>query len=584
MDMHTCQDCKKQFEINTEDRSFYERMSAPLPTFCPSCRWKRRAAYRNESRLFRTKDAFTGETIFSLFPPESGRKVVTQEEWFSDVWDPMDYGRDYDFSRNFFEQIFELHKDVPVYNLNVKQMINSPYAANASFMKNCYLVFNATEDENCLYGNAVDFCRDCVDDTYINHCERCYEGFWLQNCYQCYYTIMSVDCRNMWFSRDCLGCTDCFGCTNLRKSSYCIFNKQYTKEAYEKEIAAMHLDTASGVSRAREVARAFWKTQPTKCHQGLRNVQSTGSYVTDCKNVTDSYLVRQSENMRYCQNMLVPGSKDCYDTSFWGERTELNYETSVCGENSYNLKYSWDCWPNVRDSEYCMHLKSSSDCFGCVGLKNKKFCIFNKQYTEDEYHALIARIKQQMNEIPYVGRDGAVYKYGEFFPIDFVPFGFNNSIAIHHFDYTKDEAIAKGYPWIEVDRGNYTITKKTDELPESINDVSDDLLKEILECETCHFAFRILPDELGFLRKEHLPLPRSCVDCRYVKRIQDQLKADLYVRTCMCAGISDETGQYTNTVSHRHGTEKCSETFKTGYAPNSETTVYCEQCYQSETS
>jgi hypothetical protein len=231
-----------------------------------------------------------------------------------------------------------------------------------------------------------------------------------------------------------------------------------------------------------------------------------------------------------------------------------------------------------------MHIKSSSDCFGCVGIKSKKFCIFNKQYTEPEYNILVGKIKKQMDEIPYTGTDGSVYKYGEFFPIDFVPFGFNNSLAAQHFTYTKDEAVAKGYPWIEVDRGNYTITKKASELPESIHDVSDTILKDIIECEICHHAFRIMPDELTFLRKEQLPLPHMCVDCRHTRRVQDRLKADLYDRTCMCAGSHDETGKYQNTVSHPHGRgTHCSEKFKTGYAPDGETIVYCETCYQQET-
>ncbi len=578
-----CQDCKKEFLIDSEDQAFYERMKVPLPTFCSMCRWKRRAAYRNQHKMFRVKDAFTGEIIFSLFPPESGRKVVTQEEWFSDNWNPMDYGRDYDFSKNFFEQLFELHKEVPVYNLNVKQMVNSPYAANASYLKNCYLLFNSNTSENCLYGNAVDVCRDSLDNSNINHCERCYEGFWLQNCYQCYYTIMSVDCRNMWFSRDCLGCTDCFGCTNLRKASHCIFNKQYSKEEYERILGEMNLHTEAGVRAARFASRAFWKTQPHKYHQGLKNLNSTGNYVSHSKMVKDSYLVRDSENLRYCQNMLVPGNKDCYDTSFWGEKTELNYETSVCGENSYNLKFSWDCWPNVRETEYSLHLKSSSDCFGCVGLKNAKYCILNKQYSKEDYENLVSRIKKHMDDMPFFGKDGCVYKYGEFFPIDLVPFGYNNSLAQEHFIYSKEEAEAKGYPWIEVDRGSYTITVKAADLPESIDEVKDDILKDIIECETCQYAFRIMPDELTFLRRESLPLPRHCSDCRHKYRMEDRLKADLYDGHCMCVGTSDETHQYQNSVSHSHGETRCEETFMTGYSPDSGAIVYCEGCYQQET-
>ena len=90
-------------------------------------------------------------------------------------------------------------------------MINSDYCANASDLKNCYLVFNSNFTEDSMYGNSVDSSKDCVDNSNISESERCYETFWLNKCYQCYYSIMCVDSYNLWFSRDCLGCNDCFG-------------------------------------------------------------------------------------------------------------------------------------------------------------------------------------------------------------------------------------------------------------------------------------------------------------------------------------------------------------------------------------
>ena len=36
--------------------------------------------------------------------------------------------------------------------------------------------------------------------------------------------------------------------------------------------------------------------------------------------------------------------------------------------------------------------------FGCVGLKNKQYCILNKQYTKEEYETLVVRIIQQMQQ------------------------------------------------------------------------------------------------------------------------------------------------------------------------------------------
>jgi hypothetical protein len=386
----------------------------------------------------------------------------------------------------------------------------------------------------------------------------------------------------MWFSRDCLGCNDCFGCVNLRKKSYCIFNKQYTKEEYKKEITNMYLDTTQGIKQAQGNARNFWKTQITRHQQGVRNLNSTGSYVTDCRNVNDSYLIRESENMRFCQYMQLPGNKDNYDVSNWGEDTELCYECIECGENSYNNKFSRNCWPACRNLEYCVHLFSSSDCFGCVGLKKAQYCIFNKQYTKEEYETLIPKIKKHMDEMPYRDLQGIVYKYGELFPMELSPFGYNNTLASQHFPLSKEEVEAKKYGWIETERGEYKITKKASELPDSIHDVTDQIIKEVFECENCKNPYRILENEFLFYKKEKLPISHLCNECRHERRISNRLKLFLYERPCMCAGGEDSTGVYKNTVKHLHGDKPCGEVFKTGYSPDRPEIVYCEKCYQQE--
>ena len=580
--MKQCQNCKKEFKIESEDFSFYEKMQVPPPTFCHLCRAQRRLTYRNERKLFRVKDVFTGEDIFSLYPQESGKKVTTREQWFGDSWDATEHAREYNFSETFFKQFFELEKQIPIYNLNTTFLVNSPYSGNSSYLKNCHLCFNSNGSDDCMYGNGVDSSKNCVDNSHVKNSELCYECFWLENCYQCYFTNMSESSRNLYFCRDCIGCNDCFGCTNLRQASYRIFNKQYTKEGYQNEINKFNLNSKKGIAEARVKVRNFWNMYPVKSHQGLKNVNSTGSYVSNSKNVNDSYLIREGENMRYCQYLQVPKTKDSYDTSNWGANTELNYETMECGLNSYNNKFSSNCWPSCVNIEYSMNLFSCSDCFGCVGLKKKQYCIFNKQYTKEDYEILVEKIKRQMNEIPYVDKQGLVYKYGEFFPIEFSRQGYNNTVAFQHFPLSKEEAQNKNYPWIEVPRGEYKITKKAIESPELIDDVDESIFKEVFECENCKNAFRILENELIFLRKEKLPLPNSCHDCRYQRRVSDRLKIQLYERSCMCAGDADETGKYKNTVSHSHKESPCGERFKTGYSPDNNEIVYCEKCYQQE--
>ncbi len=43
----TCQNCKKEFQIEPEDFAFYEKINVPPPTFCPECRMIRRMMFLN---------------------------------------------------------------------------------------------------------------------------------------------------------------------------------------------------------------------------------------------------------------------------------------------------------------------------------------------------------------------------------------------------------------------------------------------------------------------------------------------------------------------------------------------------------
>src|SRR3989338_11043691 len=156
-----CQNCKKDFTIEPDDFSFYEKIKVPPPTFCPLCRAQRRFSFRNERVLYKKKSDFSGEEIFSMFSLESGIKIYEREIWMSDKWDPMDYGVDYDFSKPFFAQFFELLKNVPLKNLNVQNGVGSPYVNNATDPKNSYLVFNTSNPEDCMYGHAINFCKLC---------------------------------------------------------------------------------------------------------------------------------------------------------------------------------------------------------------------------------------------------------------------------------------------------------------------------------------------------------------------------------------------------------------------------------------
>lgn len=588
----TCQNCKQDFIIELEDFNFYEKIKVPPPTFCPPCRAQRRFAFRNERILYKRKSDFSGKEIFSMFSPKSNVKVYENEVWNGDQWNPMDYAQEYNFSRPFFEQYFELLSKVPVRNLGVVFGVNSPYVNHASNPRNSYLVFNTKEPEDCMYGHGINQSRWCIDTSHISKCEYCYEGFWLTKCFNCLFCSQCEDSFDMILSKNCVGCQNCFGCVNLRKKSYCIFNVEYSKEEYFEKIKSFNLGSYKNFQKLKSEAYDFWMKFPNKYIQGFQNISVSGNYIEHSKEVLDSFLVREGQNLKYCQNLLeTPGCKDCFDYSIWGDSAELIYESHSCGIGIHNLKFCVLCQENVHDIEYSMFcVRGSENLFGCVSLRNAKYCILNKQYSKEEYEDLVPKIKKQMDEMPYIDKNGIVYKYGEFFPPGFSPVSYSGTLGQEYFPLTKEEARARGFVWEDEDERNYKIDIEVKDMPDDINKAGKEIVNKVIRCEhegiscnqLCTSAFKILEDEFNFYQKMNLPLPRLCPNCRTFERLKQRTKIQLHKRKCMCAGEKDYSGNYKNTSKHFHGDSYCGEEFKTGYSPDRPEIVYCEKCYQQE--
>jgi len=585
-----CQNCKKEFTIDTEDFNFYKKIDVPPPTFCPLCRTQRRWAFRNERGLYKRKCDYSGKEIFSMYAPDSPVKVYERDIWLSDVWEALDYGRDVDWSKSFLTQIYELMLEVPFKSNNVIRGVNSPYANNATDPRNSYLTFNTNHAEDCMYSNGIDFSKDCVDVSHVAKAESCHQSFWIESCYRTHFSSQCADSSDLWFCRDCYGCMDCFGSVNLRGKNYYFFNELYDKEEYDKKVKEYKLHTREGLEKAQKDTSLFWKKFPNKNIQGIKNLNSYGSYITNSKNVRDSFLIREGENLRYCQYLqAIPGGKDCYDYSNWGESAELMYEAVICGSGVQNIKFSFLTQESCHDIEYSINCHGSENLFGCIGLRKKSYCILNKQYTKEEYKKLVEKIKKHMIDVPYIDKKGRVYRYGEFFPIEFSPIAYNESIAQEYFPFTKEEVVERGYRWRDVDTKNYVPTILSEDIPNDIIKTDDSITGQIIECahkmncnQGCTKAFRIIPDELQFYRKIGVPVPTLCPACRTRERLKMRLGVELFEEECMCGGEKSTNGEYKNFCVHAHGEGKCGNRFKTGLAPDKGDIVYCENCYQQE--
>jgi hypothetical protein len=564
-----CQNCKKDFVIEPDDFAFYEKIKVPAPTFCPECRMQRRFSWRNERTLHRNVCAKTGKKIITGFAPDSGLKVYDRDFWWSDGWDPMDYGQDYDFSRSFFIQWVELFQQVPHPAVFNTQTVNCDYTQYTGNMKDAYLVSASWGGENLAYAARAHFCRDTFDIFAVANSELCYECVnvakssrlrFSQNCESCVDSTLLYDCR---------GCSDCLGCTGLRNKSYYIFNQPHSKEDYKKAVDELKIDIYSGMNNARKKFEELKSLQIRKYAMLVKCERSTGDNmqnVVDVKNCFD--LSGDVQNCKFIQNG-VDRLTDSYDGYGVGAGTNLLYEAFDTGVEGSRQLFCMTVYGG-HDIIYCFNCHGCNNLLGCIGLRSKEYCIFNKQYTKEEYEELLPKIISHMKDMPYIDKKGRSYGLGEFFPSELSPFGYNETSGQDFLPLNKVNTQATCFNWREPTISEYRPTILAKDLPDAIGSSRAEITKENIGCVLCNKAYRIIAKEYQFLTQFHIPLPRLCPECRHMARLKLRNPLHLWHRQCMC-----------DKQNHGHE-DKCVNEFETSYAPDRPEIVYCEACYNQE--
>src|SRR3989344_1117748 len=478
-----CQNCKLNFTIESEDFNFYQKMSSlggpvsggkvsmPPPTFCPDCRFQRRLLFRNNRVFYRRQCALCSKSMLSVYHKDRPYIVYCRECWLSDKWDPMSYGMDYNFSLPFFEQFLELQKKVPRSNMYQTNFVNSEYCNYGKDFRDCYLVFGGWRNERVYFGNQIHHVRDSVNIAFSDNIEFSSGLFECVRANKLFFSQYSNDCVDSMYLIDCRNCMNCFGCVGLVNKQHHIFNEPHSREEYLNFIQKNTGSYKSHLETLKKLNELSLKV-PRRFARIYKSVNSDGDDLKEARNTHDSYSVTEAEDSRfmfYCRN----GAKDCYDTTFNGTGAELVYENchgfgggnQAFGVRNFNNQ-------NARYNEDCHECKNV---FGCEGLRKKNYCILNKQYSKEEYEQILPKIIKHMEEMPYLNKRGRVFKYGEFFPIEFSPFAYNETVAMEYFPLSKEEVLERNYEWQDLEDRNYNIDLKTEDIPDQINDVSEDL-------------------------------------------------------------------------------------------------------------
>jgi hypothetical protein len=551
----TCRFSDKKFYITAEDIKFYKKIGVQLPTLSPHESMRKKLGFLNVYNLFFNKSVKTGKRIISAYPENTPYEIWEHQIWHSDEFDPFKYGIEYDFDKSFFEQYRYFQLSVPRPNLEIKNGVNSDYTNGVTDIKNCYLISDGRTSEDCAYSIFLEGSKQIYHSFGQIKSEIGYDNNMVHNSYRVFFSEFSNACVDSSFLFDCRDCTDCFCCTNLRHKKYCFENQQLGKVEYQKKIAEINLGNRNEVAKWKNKFKELKKSAIHRANHNEKNINCTGDYVNNSKNCQACLYVNDGENSKYVVGST--GNKDIYDVT-GGHNVSLTYNTMTWwADDTYNTKCSVLAL-NLRDSEYCDLCQNCSNCFACIGLKNKKFCIFNKQYSEEEYWQKLDEIKTKMLQ------DG---EYGEFFPKELAPIPYNISVATSYGGYDDLEIAKKyGYKIEEVEEPNPDTQNKIsiEEVPDDIKDITDDILQKAI-IDKNGKKFRYTKEELAFHRKYNLALPVE----HY---------STILARKRIALGPIDFNTKYRNCTKCG---EKTQVTFPENH-PDAPTKIYCEKCYNEE--
>ncbi len=426
-----CSQCNISFDILEKDLEFYDKISPvfnwkkyniPEPTLCPDCRQQRRLVWRNERNLYRRKCDLGGNNIISVFSPDKPYKVYDHKIWWSDEFDWIDYGKDFDSKKTFFEQFKGLDLTVPKLSIGIQNCENCDFTTDIWDSKDCYMSFRTHYCDNIIHSYRPNRSSNCVDCYQVKESENLYECFECDKCQNSKYLYKCNNSHSSYFLWNCTWCHDCILCYNQTNTSYCILNKNYSKEEYNEKIIELKKNT--------KIDFSIFNNSDTKNITTIGSENFNWNYIYNSENIYDSFNIYDSRDCKYC--FWLHDVSDCYDVEFfWFNNLNHAYDSHVIWNGWKNILF-WNSVVNNNTNIYYSEniYNNSENIFWCFWLDNKKYCILNKQYSKEKYEKLVPKIINNMKKD---------WEWWEFFPSNISPFGYNETIAMDYYPITSPQ-------------------------------------------------------------------------------------------------------------------------------------------------
>ena len=506
----TCSVSGRTFEVSDtemEQRKYFGLESPPETA--PEVRVRTLGAFWPHFYLHERTCDKTGKKIVSIFSEHCPYPVWHKDEWMKEANPP---GAVFDASQDVFPQMWEFFQKSPIpHNTGVGNE-NCEYADDWWYSRHCYLCHSGFECENLTYCYRARKCNDCQYLAFATDCELCVDVI---NSHKCFNVTFALNCQQITdsaFLYDCRNCNNCLFCFNLRNKEYCIGNVQMTKEQYEESKKKWDFSTRSGYENAKENFITMM-SKDIAWHRALvidRSEACTGNFIDHSKGCLNCYFMDNSEDCINCVRSVSGSDKNCLD-SIGHFNGELLCNSAIAQDQCYEVHHCFNVI-QCKNLEYCGNCFQCKHCFGCSGLKGKEYCIFNTQYSEEEYENLRNQIIEKMK---------STREYGKFFPGYFAPNPYDESFSAVHFPLDLETQKSLGFRLPETSgREKPEGALSIDAIPDNCDDADESLCQNVYWDDQAQKPFRISKGDIAFAKNNRTPLPHSFYARRLVENFR----------------------------------------------------------------
>ncbi|EKD33012.1 MAG: hypothetical protein ACD_76C00105G0015 [uncultured bacterium] len=379
--------------MDEEEIAWYKKINVPPATVSPYTRACLTYAWGIGVQWWWNKDSRTGKPLLTYIHPSTGYKVMTDNDWYSCDFSQINY--EINSNTPVLEQFHKLLLEIPfLASRNMVQPIRS-IAMTSVGDQDSYFV-TGCKSKNVLFSTVSSEAEQSSELYQSKFVTDSFNIVHSRNIHNCKYLRESSDCINCSFLFDSHNCENCFGGTNLRNRKFIFFNKQLSEQEYNEQIKNINLSCRSEFEKQLNDFAKLMKTDTIWPENFNENtIESSGEYLKGSINCKSCYFAEKLRDSDDCTFMFHIPSESCYCVH--GSVGVTNCYYSITLKSSANVLFS-NIVVDSQNLEYCFSCYSCNNCFGCVGLNHKSFCIFNKQYSEDEYWKKLDEIKCKMLE------------------------------------------------------------------------------------------------------------------------------------------------------------------------------------------